>query len=125
MLHGLQDMIQTVSLHGHTVGNVHEAAIIADQNTSLFSRRPGLAGAPSVRPALGSKGRPCLPPLEGLWVLQVLTGIEVTAPEMGLRPHLPSVEPKHKALAHPVTAELRAAGPSTKPTPSTARSSNG
>lgn len=48
--------------------------------------------------------------LEGLWVLQVLTGIEVLAPEMGLRPHLPSVEPKHKALAHPVTAELRAAG---------------
>ncbi|BBY23786.1 ESX secretion-associated protein EspG [Mycobacterium stomatepiae] len=48
--------------------------------------------------------------LEGLWVLQVLTGIEVLAPEMGLRPHLPSVEPKHKALAHPVTVELRAAG---------------
>jgi ESX secretion-associated protein EspG len=48
--------------------------------------------------------------LDGLWVLQVLTGIEVLAPEMGLRPHLPSVEPKHKALQHPVTAELRAAG---------------
>jgi hypothetical protein len=48
--------------------------------------------------------------LEGLWVLQVLAGIEVLAPEMGLRPHLPSVEPKHKALQHPVTAELRAAG---------------
>ncbi|WAJ45199.1 ESX secretion-associated protein EspG [Mycobacterium sp. Aquia_216] len=48
--------------------------------------------------------------LDGLWVLQVLTGIEVLAPEMGLRPHLPSVEPKHKALAHPVTVELRAAG---------------
>jgi hypothetical protein len=48
--------------------------------------------------------------LDGLWVLQVLTGIEVLAPEMGLRPHLPSVEPKHKALAHPVTAELRAVG---------------
>lgn len=29
---------------------------------------------------------------------------------MGLRPHLPSVEPKHTALAHPVTADLRAAG---------------
>jgi hypothetical protein len=40
----------------------------------------------------------------------VLTGIEVLAPEMGLRPHLPSVEPRHKALQHPVTAELRAAG---------------
>ncbi|MCV7029392.1 ESX secretion-associated protein EspG [Mycobacterium sherrisii] len=48
--------------------------------------------------------------LDGLWVLQVLTGIEVLAPEMGLRPHLPSVEPKHKALQHPVTPELRAAG---------------
>lgn len=48
--------------------------------------------------------------LDGLWVLQVLTGIEVLAPEMGLRPHLPSVEPKHQALEHPVTAELRAAG---------------
>ncbi|SOX56721.1 ESX secretion-associated protein EspG, partial [Mycobacterium ahvazicum] len=48
--------------------------------------------------------------LDGLWVLQVLTGIEVLAPEMGLRPHLPRVEPKHQALAHPVTAELRAAG---------------
>jgi hypothetical protein len=48
--------------------------------------------------------------LDGLWALQVLTGIEVLAPEMGLRPHLPSVEPKHKALHHPVAAELRAAG---------------
>jgi hypothetical protein len=48
--------------------------------------------------------------LDGLWALQVLTGIEVLAPEMGLRPHLPSVEPKHKALQHPVAAELRAAG---------------
>jgi hypothetical protein len=48
--------------------------------------------------------------LDGLWVLQVLTGIEVLAPEMGLRPHLPSVEPKRLALEHPVTAELRAAG---------------
>jgi hypothetical protein len=48
--------------------------------------------------------------LDGLWALQVLTGIEVLAPEMGLRPHLPSVEPKHAALQHPVAAELRAAG---------------
>jgi EspG family len=48
--------------------------------------------------------------LDGLWALQVLTGIEVLAPEMGLRPHLPSVEPKRLALEHPVTAELRAAG---------------
>lgn len=48
--------------------------------------------------------------VDGLWVLQVLTGIESLAPELGLRPLLPSVEPKHLALAHPVTAELRAAG---------------
>ena len=48
--------------------------------------------------------------LDGLWALQVLTGIEVLAPEMGLRPHLPSVEPKRLALQHPVAAELLAAG---------------
>jgi hypothetical protein len=48
--------------------------------------------------------------VDGLWVLQVLTGIEVVAPELGLRPHLPSVESKRLALGHPVTAELRAVG---------------
>jgi hypothetical protein len=48
--------------------------------------------------------------IDGLWVLQVLTGIEVLAPELGLRPILPSVETKHMALAHPIAAELRAAG---------------
>lgn len=48
--------------------------------------------------------------LDGLWVLQVLSGIEVLAPELGLRPHLPSVESRHAALAHPVAAELREAG---------------
>lgn len=48
--------------------------------------------------------------LDGLWALQVLTGIEVVAPELGLRPHLPSVEPKRLALEHPVTDELRAVG---------------
>jgi len=48
--------------------------------------------------------------VDGLWVLQVLTGIEVLAPELGLRPHLPSVEPRRVALEHPVTAELRAVG---------------
>jgi hypothetical protein len=48
--------------------------------------------------------------VDGLWVLQVLTGIEVVAPELGLRPHLPSVEPKRLALGHPVTAELQAVG---------------
>ncbi|WP_328362570.1 ESX secretion-associated protein EspG [Mycobacterium sp. NBC_00419] len=48
--------------------------------------------------------------VDGLWVLQVLSGIEVLAPELGLRPHLPSVETEQMALAHPVAAELRAAG---------------
>ncbi|HWF27561.1 MAG TPA: ESX secretion-associated protein EspG [Mycobacterium sp.] len=48
--------------------------------------------------------------LDGLWALQVLSGIEVLAPELGLRPHLPSVEPKQMAIQHPVAAELLAAG---------------
>ncbi len=48
--------------------------------------------------------------LDGLWVLQVLTGIEVLAPELGLRPHLPSVENAPMALAHPIAAELKAVG---------------
>jgi EspG family len=48
--------------------------------------------------------------IDGLWALQVLTGIEVIAPELGLRPHLPRVEPKGLALGHPVAAELRAVG---------------
>ncbi|AYE98399.1 ESX secretion-associated protein EspG [Mycobacterium paragordonae] len=48
--------------------------------------------------------------VDGLWALQVLTGIETIAPELGLRPHLPSVEPKQLALQHPVTAELRDVG---------------
>lgn len=48
--------------------------------------------------------------VDGLWALQVITGIETVAPELGLRPHLPSVEPKRLALQHPVTAELRDAG---------------
>jgi hypothetical protein len=48
--------------------------------------------------------------LDGLWTLQVLTGIEVLAPELGLRPHLPSVERPATALAHPAAAELQSAG---------------
>jgi hypothetical protein len=48
--------------------------------------------------------------IDGLWVLQVLTGIEVLAPELGLRPILPSVETTHMALAHPIAAELRDVG---------------
>jgi hypothetical protein len=48
--------------------------------------------------------------VDGLWALQVLCGIEVVAPELGLRPVLPSVETTHMALAHPIAAELRAVG---------------
>jgi hypothetical protein len=48
--------------------------------------------------------------LDGLWALQVLAGIEVLAPELGLRPHLPSVESRAVALQHSAAAELRAAG---------------
>jgi hypothetical protein len=48
--------------------------------------------------------------VEGLWALQVLTGIEALSPELALRPVLPSVESKHLALAHPVCAQLRSAG---------------
>ena len=48
--------------------------------------------------------------LDGIWVLQVLAGIEVLAPEVGLRPHLPRAETTRMALAHPLAEELRAAG---------------
>lgn len=48
--------------------------------------------------------------VDGLWALQVLTGIEALAPELALRPILPSVESTQLALAHPVCAELRSAG---------------
>ena len=48
--------------------------------------------------------------VDGLWVLQVLAGVEVLAPELGLRPTLPSLETPQLALAHPIAAELRAAG---------------
>lgn len=48
--------------------------------------------------------------LDGLWALQVLSGHEVLAPELGLRPYLPSAESRHDALSHPVSAELNAAG---------------
>lgn len=48
--------------------------------------------------------------IDGLWVLQVLTGIEVLAPELGLRPILPSVETPQMALAHPIATELRNVG---------------
>lgn len=48
--------------------------------------------------------------VDGLWVLQVLCGIETVGAELGLRPHLPSIETRELALAHPVAAELLASG---------------
>lgn len=48
--------------------------------------------------------------IDGLWVLQVLAGIEVLAPELGLRPILPSFETPQMALRHPIAAELQAEG---------------
>lgn len=48
--------------------------------------------------------------VDGLWVLQVLSGIESLAPELALRPYLPSGESARMALSHPIAEELRAAG---------------
>jgi len=48
--------------------------------------------------------------VDGLWVLQILTGIETLAPELGLRSIRPSVETRDAALAHEVAADLRRAG---------------
>jgi hypothetical protein len=48
--------------------------------------------------------------VDGLWALQLLTGIEVVAPELGLRPIIPSVETAQMALAHPIATELHTAG---------------
>ncbi len=64
----------------------------------------------SVRPWPALRDNVLTTTVDGLWALQVLTGIETVAPELGLRPHLPSVEPKRLALQHPVTAELRDVG---------------
>ncbi|MEE6179082.1 ESX secretion-associated protein EspG [Mycobacterium sp. 050134] len=48
--------------------------------------------------------------VDGLWVLQAVTGVEQTCPELGLRPLLPRLDTPERALQHPVAAELRAAG---------------
>jgi hypothetical protein len=48
--------------------------------------------------------------VDGLWVLQILTGIETLSPELGLRAIRPSVETREAALADPVAADLLAAG---------------
>ena len=63
-----------------------------------------------MRPSGLESGDVLTTTVDGLWVLQVLTGIEVLAPELGLRPILPSVETLQLALAHPIAAELRNAG---------------
>jgi hypothetical protein len=46
--------------------------------------------------------------LDGLWALQVFTGIETLCPELGLRPHLPRAagEQPQVAVHHPVVREL-------------------
>ena len=48
--------------------------------------------------------------LDGLWVLQAVTGVEQTCPELGLRPLLPRLDTPERALRHPVAAELVASG---------------
>lgn len=48
--------------------------------------------------------------VDGLWVLQAVTGVEQTCPELGLRPLIPRLDTPDRALRHPVAAELTAAG---------------
>ena len=44
--------------------------------------------------------------IDGLWVLQAVTGVEQTCPELGLRPLLPRLDTPERALRHPMAAEL-------------------
>lgn len=48
--------------------------------------------------------------VDGLWVLQAVTGVEQTCPELGLRPLLPRLDTPERALRHPIVAELKTAG---------------
>lgn len=48
--------------------------------------------------------------LDGLWVLQAVTGIETLCPELGLRPLLPRLDTAEWALRHPVAEELTEIG---------------
>ncbi|OBH55869.1 secretion protein EspG [Mycobacterium colombiense] len=48
--------------------------------------------------------------VDGLWVLQAITGVEQTCPELGLRPMLPRLDTPERARSHPAAAELVAAG---------------
>ncbi len=47
---------------------------------------------------------------DGLWVLQAVTGVEQTCPELGLRPLLPRLDTAERAMRHPIASELIAAG---------------
>lgn len=44
--------------------------------------------------------------VDGLWVLQAASGIEQLCPELQLRPLLPRLDTKERALEHPVAQEL-------------------
>ena len=48
--------------------------------------------------------------LDGLWVLQAVTGIETLCPELGLRPLLPRLDTAERALRHPIAEELTGIG---------------
>ncbi len=48
--------------------------------------------------------------VDGLWVLQAVTGVEQTCPELGLRPSLPRLDTAERAMRHPIASELIAAG---------------
>ncbi|MGB9306753.1 MAG: ESX secretion-associated protein EspG [Mycobacterium sp.] len=48
--------------------------------------------------------------VDGLWVLQAVTGVEQTCPELGLRPLLPRLDTAERAMRHPIASELIAAG---------------
>ena len=48
--------------------------------------------------------------VDGLWVLQAVTGVEQTCPELGLRPMLPRLDTPERARNHPAAGELVAAG---------------
>jgi len=48
--------------------------------------------------------------LDGLWVLQSVTGIEQLCPELGLRPLLPRLDTAEQALRHPIAEELTGIG---------------
>lgn len=48
--------------------------------------------------------------VDGLWVLQAVSGIEMLCPELGLRPLVPKLETPDYALRHPMADSLKAVG---------------